>query len=89
MDLDTILQKWNHAKEQKAKYEKECSDYKGAVERYLNRKRLDKVDGEYFTVIRRSNTRMQLSKESVPVDIWNRYANRITYKSYYLKRRKN
>ena len=87
MDIDTILEKWDLAKQQKADLEKECEKYKGAVERYMNRKEKDSVSSKYYTVTRRSNTRQQLSKQRVPSDIWNRYANRFTYTSYHLKKK--
>ena len=88
MDIDTILQKWDHAKKQKALYEKECDKYKDAVERYMNKKDKESINGNYYTVTRRSNTRQTMSKDNTPIDIWNRYSNRFTYKSYYLKERK-
>jgi hypothetical protein len=83
MNIDTILSKWEKAKQQKLKYEKECELYKDAVQRYMDKKSKNTVDGEYYTVTRRSNTRQQLSKQNVPPEIWNKYATRITYMSYH------
>jgi hypothetical protein len=88
MDINTILQKWDHAKKQKALYDKECDKYKDAVERYMDKKDKDSINSDYYTVSRRSNTRQILSKDNTPPEIWNRYATRFTYKSYYLKNRK-
>ena len=85
MDIDTILQKWTYAKKQNSLYEKECEKYKDAVERYMNKKDINIITGKYYTVSKRSNTRQQLSKQSVPLDLWNKYSTRITYNSYYLK----
>jgi len=87
MDIDTILEKWNNAKEQKIFYEKECEKYKGAVERYMDRKEKHSINSKYYTVTRRSNTRHQISKQSVPIDIWDKYANRFTYNSYHMKKK--
>lgn len=87
MNIDTILEKWDHAKKQKVLYDKECDRYKDAVERYMNKKEKDMVDGDDFSVTRRSNTRQILSKENTPIEIWDRYAKRFTYMSYHLKRR--
>jgi isopentenyl phosphate kinase len=86
MDIDTILRKWDHAKKQKAIYDKECDRYKDAVERYMNKKDKNDVEGGIYSVSRRSNTRQILSKADTPVEIWNRYAKRFTYMSYHLKR---
>ena len=88
MDINNVLQKWNHAKKQKALYEKECDKYKDAVERYMNKKDKESIVGETFTVTRRSNTRQTMSKDNTPIDIWNKYSNRFSYKSYYLKEHK-
>ena len=85
MDIYTILQKWDHAKKQNSLFEKECEKYKDAVERYMKKKDITTITSKYYTVSKRSNTRQQLSKQSVPLDIWNKYATRITYNSYYLK----
>lgn len=87
MDIDTILEKWELSKQRKADAEKECEKYKEAVERYMNRKGKDSVSSKYYTVTRRTNTRQQLSKQRVPPDIWEMYANRFTYTSYHLKKK--
>lgn len=88
MDIDTILEKWDDAKKRKVSIEKECDMYKDAVERYLNKKDKNTLSGKYYSVSRRSNTRQQLSKQSVPLEIWEKYATRVTYMSYYLKENK-
>ena len=88
MDIDSVLQKWDYSKKQKALYDKECDRYKDAVERYMNKKDKDVINGDSFTVTRRSNTRQILSKDNTPPEIWNRYATRFTYNSYYLKEHK-
>jgi hypothetical protein len=87
MDIDTILEKWNHAKKQNLLYEKECDKYKDAIERYMKRKNISTINGKYYNVSKRSNTRQQLSKQSVPQDIWDLYATKITYNSYYLSQK--
>ena len=89
MNIDTVLEKWNEAKKQKNIAEKKCNEYKDAVERFMNRKNLKVLDGQYFAVNRRSNTRLQLSKKNIPSDLFNRYANRVTYTSYHLKEKNN
>ena len=87
MDIDTILEKWDSAKKEKSKLEKECEMYKKAVERYMNKKEKNIVLGKIYKITRRSNTRQQLSKQNVPKEIWDRYSNRFTYFSYHLKRK--
>ena len=86
MDIDTILQKWDHAKKEKAFYDTECDKYKDAVERYMNKKDKNLVEGGTYSVTRRFNTRQILSKADTPVEIWDRYSKRFSYMSYHLKR---
>lgn len=84
MNVDTILEKWNDSKKNKTKYEKECESYKKAVERYMNKKHVDTLNGKHYKVSRRYNTRKQLIKNDVPADIWERYSTRISYNSYHM-----
>ena len=88
MNIDTVLEEWNNAKERKAYYEKECDKYKDAVERYMNKKESDKISGRHYSVNRRHTTRQTISKKSVPVDVWNKYSVRTTYDSYYISKNK-
>jgi virulence-associated protein VapD len=88
MDIDTILQKWDYSKKQKAFYEKECDTYKDAIERYMNRKDKNDIQGSVYFISRRSNTRHILSKADTPKEIWDRYSKRFTYMSYHLKTNK-
>ena len=88
MDINDVLQKWDKAKKQKALAEKECERYKDAVDRYMNKKEKDSINGEYYTITRRSTTRQTMSKDNTPIDIWNKFSNRFTYKTYYLKKHK-
>jgi hypothetical protein len=85
MDINNVLKKWDYAKKQKVIYEKECDIYKEAVERYMDKKEKESIVGNYYSVSRRSNTRQTMSKDKTPVEIWEKYSNRFTYKSYYLK----
>jgi hypothetical protein len=88
MDIDTILIKWANAKKQKSIYDKECDQCKDAIERYMNKKEKNSINGNNFSVTRRSNTRRILSKENTPPEIWNKYSTQFTYSSYHLKHQK-
>jgi len=87
MNIDTLLEKWDFAKKEKVEIEKECERYKDAIERYMSKKKKDTINGENFTVSKRSNTRQQLSKQNVPSDIWEKYSTRYSYISYHLKKK--
>lgn len=88
MDINSVLQKWDYAKKQKDIYDKECDRYKDAIERYMDKKDTNIINGDCFTVTKRSNTRQIMSKDKTPQEIWNTYSTRFTYNSYYLKERK-
>jgi hypothetical protein len=85
MDIDTILDKWLQAKKHHAIYEKECNKYKEAVENYMNKKSIDKIEGKNLNLTRRFNTRECVSKDALPPDIWVKYAKKFTYYSYHIK----
>ena len=88
MDLDTLLTKWDESKKRKIQCEKECEQYRSAVERFMNKKNTDTIDASNFIVSRRSTTRQSMAKSNVPLDLWNRYSTRSTFKTYNLKVKK-
>lgn len=89
MDLNEMLQKWNDAKKNKSFYEKECDKYKEAVERYMEKKEKENIIGLNFTVDKRYVTRTQISKQTVPENIWSQYSKKFTYTVYRLKKNKS
>jgi len=88
MNVDTLLEEWSQAKEKKLYYEKKCEKYKKSVEKYMNQKGRSLIKGKKFTVSKVNITRENLSKQNVPKDVWNKYSNRFSYDSYYLKKNK-
>ena len=89
MDINNVLKKWKEAKQRKTNAEKECDMYKEAIERYMEKKDKNKIQGTTYTVQRRFNTREQLTRASVPVEIWSKYSNKFSYMSYYLTKNKD
>lgn len=85
MDINTVLENWHEAKEQKSKYEKKCDLYKDAIERYMDKKKINLINGKHYTVSRRTNIKQILTKNNTPPEIWDQYATKFTYRSYYLK----
>lgn len=87
-NIDDVLEKWEECKKQASYYEKESEKYKQAVQTYMNKKDKNTIAGEYYTVSRRNNTREQLSKNNIPIELWKKYCNRFSYMSYHLKKNK-
>lgn len=89
MELDDLLFKWQQAKEQKILYEKQCEKYRTSVEKYMSKKNISTIDTKNYILSRKDTTRQQLTKKDVPIDIYNRYASRITYSTYHVKEKKD
>jgi len=86
-NIDEILEKWVESKKQVLYHENQSEKYREAVERYMTKKSINTLEGTDYTVTKRSNTRETLAKKDVPVDVWNKYSNKFTYNSYYVKER--
>ena len=84
--MDKTLEKWMKCKEKVAILEKRMEKYKTEVEQEMRRQNISEIRTRDFKVVRRSNTRKQLSKSNVPPNIWEQYATRSHYNSYYLSR---
>jgi hypothetical protein len=82
-----MLSEWDKAKKLKADYTAQCDEYKAAVQRYMSRKDIDLIDGEKFTVTKRSSTRNTLVKERLPEGMWDKCAISRQYSSYHLKKK--
>ena len=54
----------------------------------MNKKDKNTISGKLYTVSRRNNTREQLSKSNIPIELWQKYCNRFSYMSYHLKKNK-
>ena len=87
-NIDDILEKWKECKKKVSEYEKESEKYKEAVQKYMDKKNTNKLEGSYYTVSRRNNTREQLSKSNIPINIWKQYCNKFSYMSFHLKKNK-
>ena len=86
--IDDVLEKWEECKKNISHYEKESEKYKQAVQNYMNKKDKNTITGNYYTISRRNNTREQLSKSNIPIELWSKYCNRFSYVSYHLKKNK-
>lgn len=86
MNLDDLLEKYENAKELIKKYENRIEKYKKAINKELTKQGTSSLIGEDYKVVRRNNTRQYVSRESLPPDIFEKYAVRSTYFSYYVSR---
>ena len=83
--IDDVIEQWEDSKKKVSYYEKQCDKYRDAIERHMNKKEVATLKSSKYTVTRRSDSREILPKQSIPVDIWSKYAKKITYYSYHIK----
>lgn len=84
-NIDDVLKKWKDSKDRVKMLEAKIDKCKRTIGKLMDRKGVNEISGYQYSVSRRSNTRTQLSKSNIPVDIWNKYSTRCTYDSYHLK----
>jgi hypothetical protein len=84
MENEKILEKWYEAKKKIEDLEDRINEYKNKITKEMNTKNIDKIQTENFCVSRKRNTRSYLTKDNVPVDIWNKYSTRSSFDAFYL-----
>jgi hypothetical protein len=84
--MEEILEKWYDSKKKLEEYEEQIKKYKCEIVKQMNKLGKDKISTNNFTVSRRRNIKRYLSKESVPVDLWNKYSIQCNYDSFFLKK---
>lgn len=89
MQLEDILSKWNDAKKKITLLEEKIEKYKRCIEKEMNNKSVDKLESASYMIHRRRTTKTYLSKENVPVEVWNKYSSRTSFDTFYLKRKKD
>lgn len=87
MDLGETLHKWYEAKKKMDILETKIKRYKLDITREMNKRDVDKLSQDGYSVTRRRNTRSYVTKESLPASLWKEYSTRCNYDSYYLVRK--
>jgi len=88
-DINTLLEKWNDTKEQISLLEKKLEKYKKYAERIMDNEDKDEIINSYYSLTRRNMSRMTLSKDDMPKDIWIKYSRNINYPMYILRKKKD
>jgi hypothetical protein len=88
MNIGQILKDWNYAKKKADEIEEEISKYKKLIAKEMNSREVNKLTEDCFTVSRRRISKSYLTKDSVPVDIWNKYATKCAFDAYFLTKEK-
>lgn len=85
--IDDILKKWYADKKSLEEIEDRISDYKAKILREMNKKDVDELEAGNFTIKRRRVTRSSVSKNSIPAEIWKKYAVSCHFDTFHLKRK--
>lgn len=86
--IPDLLEKWHDTKQQIIQLEAECDRYKRAVGKLMDKSGNESLKSKFYTVKRRNISKQTLTKNSVPSDIWTKYAKDSTFTAYYLTENK-
>ena len=84
IDINTLLSRWNKAKQEKQVIDQKIERYKRAIEKIMLRENTNIIHGDNFIVKKRQQSRDTLTQQDLPEDLWKKYARRIKYNAYYL-----
>jgi hypothetical protein len=86
MDIGKLIEKWDAAKKKISALEEKIEKYKVVVTKEMNKKGVERLSGNGFTVSRRRNTRSYLTKDNVPPEIWKQYSTKCSYDSFFISK---
>lgn len=87
LDIDTFLKKWDETKMQIKLLENKLEKYKKVVDKIiLNDEGM--IQSSEFVLLKKKQVRRIISKNTVPVQIWDNYSKNIEYSTYYIKKKK-
>jgi hypothetical protein len=87
--ISLTLRKWYETKQEIDRLEKLVQKYKTIVTKEMNETEKDKVSSPDYIVTRRRQTKTYLSKETVPLEVWNRYSVRTSYDVLTIQKMEN
>ena len=86
-EIDEFLKRWQALKKEMADLEKQNEKYKKIAAQVIDQNDSSKINATHYSLTRRIMSREVLIKGDVPVDIWNRYAKRISYPAFYISKK--
>jgi hypothetical protein len=87
-NVNEILEKWYLTKTEITRLEKKVENYKNKINKIMVENHRDEIKGDDYTVSKTSITRHSLNKKNVPVEIYDKYKSKISYESFFVKKRK-
>jgi hypothetical protein len=84
INIDELLQKWYETKAEIALLEKKCEKYKRCSEKIMDNMNKSLLSTSKFILKKVDMTRNTISKNDVPIEIWNKYSKETSFSSFYL-----
>jgi hypothetical protein len=84
--LEHILDKWSRIKAKIEALQEQQDKYKAEVAAIMASTGRNSLQAGQYKVVKRTQTRSILSKDNVPLEIWQRYAQKSQYDVYTLSR---
>ena len=83
-DIEEILDNWYKAKQEISLLEKKCERYKKCSEKIMNNFDKNNLITTKYNLKKINISRSTISKNDLPIDIWNKYSKSSSFTSYYL-----
>ena len=84
-DVDILLNKWYETKKEISELEKKLEKYKKYAKSIMEDTNSDEIKSSKFTLKRKNNNKIILSKKDVPPEIYKRYASTSNFDMFTLK----
>lgn len=88
MNIDETLSKWYEAKEKMEILKDKIEKYRNIILYEMEKQGISKLDNKEYSVCRRKMSRSYVSKDTLPSDIWKKYACHVKYDTFTIKKKK-
>lgn len=86
-DIENLLNKWYHSKQELSQLEKKIEKYKTIAENLMNKENTDVIKSDKYILQRKEMNRTTIGKKDLPEDIWNRYSKELFYNAFYISKK--
>jgi hypothetical protein len=87
-EIEKTIQLWHDSKIAFSDLEKKISKYRNQVEKYMDNNGLTKITLDNMTLKRTLQTRENVAKSDIPIDIWKKYKKETIFYTYYITPKK-
>lgn len=87
-NISVILDDWYKAKLTIKSLEKRIERHKKILNRYMDVRRVNSVSNNDYVLVRRVSTRETVSKKDMSPELWNRFAKKTRFPSFYVSKKR-